>query len=172
MKTGTILMLLMWASTTAAASVTHYGAREHVRILGNQPIEVTAVLDAKADRAVLKVKSLKYVLHGNGTWVHFVIDSGDVITLQRASFKKPVVRDRKVHMRDGGIRHEPVVTLDICVGSKRLSVPFTLLIRQGYTPPMVLGAAQIAKLGKIDGGAKFLHEPNCPADKPAHTPSR
>lgn len=158
-----MLALLLWVSVGATASAARFGTREHVRILGKHPIEVTAVLDAKATHAVLKVKTLKYVLHGNGIWVRFVVDSGNVITLQQARLDKPMLHDHEVRMRDGSIRHEPVVALDICVGSQRLTVPFILRIRQHYTPPMVLGAAQVARLGSIDPKASFLHEPDCPA---------
>lgn len=171
MKISAILVLLLWASASTAANATRFGLREHVRILGNHPIEVTAVLDAKATHAVLKVESLKYVLHGNGTWVRFVVDSGNVITLQQARLDKPILRDHEVRMRDGGVRHEPVVALDICIGSQHLTVPFVLRIRQHYTPPMVLGAAQIARLGTIDPKAKFLHEPYCPTKIPAQAAS-
>jgi len=142
-------------------------AREHVRILDDQPIEVTALLDVKARHSVLKVTSLKYVLHDNGPWVRFGVDSGDVVTLQQVRLDQPILHNHEVHMRGGSVRHEPVVALDICVGNQRLSVPFTLKIRQNYTPPMILSAAQITKLGTVDADAKFLREPNCSTDEPA-----
>jgi len=157
----TIPLVMLWTAAASAAGLAHYGAREHVRILGDQPIEVTALLDVKARHSVLKVTSLKYVLHDNGPWVRFGVDSGDVVTLQQVRLDQPILHDHVVHIRGGGVRHEPVVALNICVGNQRLSVPFTLKIRQNYTPPMVLGAAQIAQLGTVDADAKFLHEPGC-----------
>lgn len=171
MKTSTMLVLLLCAGASAAANATQFGSREHVLILGNHPIEVTAVLDAKVAHSVLKVKSLKYVLHGDGTWARFVVDSGSVTALQQARLDTPIQRDHEVHMREGGVRHEPAVTLDICVGNRQLTVPFILRIRQNYTPSMTLGAAQIAQLGTIDPKTKFLHEPHCPTQAPAQAAS-
>ena len=168
MKHYSVLVLLAVTGIAAAAdSVTHYGTREHVRILDKRPIELTAKLDPTATHAVLKVRSIKFELHSDSTWVHFVVDSGDVITLEKVSLDRPLLHDHKVHIRDGGVRHEPVVMLDICVGNQQLSVPFTLLTRRTYTPAMLLGKPQIDQLGTVQPDARFLHEPNCAASRPA-----
>lgn len=166
-RCGLLVLLAVAGVATAADGITTYGAREHVRILDKRPIELTARLDPTGAHAVLKVESLKFVLHDDGTWVHFVVGSGDVITLEKISLDRPLLHDHKVHIRDGGVRHEPVVMLDICVGSQQLSVPFTLLTRSTYTPAMVLGKPQIDRLGTVQSDARFLHEPACAAPRPA-----
>lgn len=152
--------------TTPAAAVT-YGAREHVRLSGPPPIEIVAALDPSATHASLRVGSLKFQLHEDGTWVRFVVDSGDVVTLKHVVYEARVQQDRKVALRDGGLRHEPVVSLSFCVGDHRFTAPVTLLLQRGYTPPMTLGAPQIAVLGHVDADARFEHEPSCATAAPS-----
>lgn len=156
--------------STPAAAVT-YGAREHVRLSGPPAIEIVAALDPSATHASLRVRSLKFQLHEDGTWVRFVVDSGDVVTLKHAVYEARVQQDRKIALRDGGLRHEPVVPLSFCVGDHRFTAPVALLLQQGYTPPMTLGAPQISVLGHVDAGARFLHEPSCATTVPVPSAS-
>lgn len=148
-------------------AIRQYGTLEHVLILGNQPIELTTELKPEAPRAILRVKSLKYELQSDGMKVHFVVDSGDVVTMQQVRLTRPLLQDQKIKLRDGSVLHEPVVKLEICVGHQRLTVPFTLLVRNNYTPAMTLGQVQTTQLGVIKPKAHFLHEPDCSDTMPA-----
>lgn len=156
-------LLLGLLVTAPAVGATTFGALEHVRLSGPPAaIEVVSRLDPAASRTTLRVSSLKYVLHGDGTWVRFQVDSGDVVTLRHVTYERRVEHDREVPLRDGGVRHEPEVSLDLCIGDQPLTTQVTLLTRNGYVPVLTLGQPDLKRLdATVDAKAQFRHEPSC-----------
>lgn len=138
-----LLALALWLPAPRAAP-----RPIHVGILGTtQSIVVKARLAPDAERTSLHVTQLRFVARSDGMLVHFTVVRGDVVTLQKVAVVRPLLRDRKIASRDGGVRHAPVVALDLCIGGRRLvNVPVTLLRRHSYTAAMTLGRAQIAEL--------------------------
>lgn len=146
------------------------GAREFVRILGDDPITVTALLKPDTQHAALQVKSFKYVSLGNGLAVRFVITRGEVVTARQVRLQRPVLKDLRVRLRNGGVRHVPLVALDVCVGDTRMKVDFRLRKRDDYGPAMTLAAPQLAKLGaRIDPQHNYTWAPACTAPPAART---
>jgi hypothetical protein len=171
-KTGMLLcaapVLLCCAGAQAdtaapAAAPPHiYGGIERVRITGEASVELLARLDSGAETTELHANNIKYMSHtDSSTWVSFDVDAGSVLPGREVNYKLPVLKDVHVHQSSGGIEHEPVVSLDLCVGNRLLSAEVSLRTRHDYTPALVLGRPELAQLGTVDAQKQYTVEPSC-----------
>ncbi|MBX6420614.1 MAG: ATP-dependent zinc protease [Nevskia sp.] len=156
-----VLGLLPWCATAFAAAPAPLGRLERVEIEDATPIVVTAQLDGRLERTTLYALDIKYFTRDGQTWVRFTVDNGDVLPGQRVSLSRRVLRDQEIRLRNGGIEHRPLVALDLCLGQRRLHTEVDLRKRQGFTPPLVLGPSELAKLPRIDPARQYTSDPAC-----------
>lgn len=137
--------LLSW-TVLSCATVRAAAPLTSVTILGKNPIVVNARIDDRAAVSRLAVSDLQYITRTNGTIVRFVVGSDAMIVVPRVILQRPLIRDHRVRIPNGGIRHEPVVTLDVCIAGHDIhGLPFILMGQEGFTPPMVLDARDVPK---------------------------
>ena len=152
-----------------------YGRSERVRIGDSPAIQIVARLDDAVKTSSLYASSTSYFTKDGDLWVSFVIDNGSVLPGNRTAIQRKVLKDQRVRARGGGIGHQPLVAVDICVGNTTLPLYVTLLPRSGYTAPLRIGHDDIARIGGVDPTREFTTEPGCVApepDKQATAPER
>lgn len=153
-----LLAALVWGCGTvhAADSLTS------VMIMGKKPVAVNARIDDHTTLSSLSVSDLQYIPRSDGTIVEFVVGSDAMVLLPRVTFRRPLIRDREARVPNGGIRHEPVVTLDVCVAGHYIhKLPFVLITQQGYTPPMILSAREVPKNTLAQPKGAAANQPLC-----------
>ncbi|MDI3260894.1 MAG: RimK/LysX family protein [Sinobacteraceae bacterium] len=165
-----VLGLLPWCATAFAAAPAPLGRLERVEIEDATPIVVTAQLDGRLERTTLYALDIKYFSRDGQTWVRFTVDNGDVLPGQRVTLSRRVLRDQQIRLRNGGIEHRPLVALDLCLGQRRLPAEVDLRERQGYTPPLVLGPAELARLPGVDPARQYTSDPACAPPTAAAAP--
>lgn len=140
--------LLIWLSSGYA---TIHAAEPliSVTILGKNSVVVNARIDNHATVSRLAVSALRYIPRSNRTIVQFAVGSDAMVVLPQVTLSRPLIRDHEVPIPNGGIRHEPVITLDVCVAGHDLhNLPFILIEQQGFTPPMILDGRDVSEFLK------------------------
>lgn len=156
-------MLAVVVSIVAAlpAAADTYGQLEHVKVMSTTPIEITAKLDPGADHSSLRTDDLKYFQRDGDTWARFVIDNGSVLRGNRVTLERRIIKDVKVPQRGGGVEHQPLVALELCIGNRSFTSTLNVSDRRGYTAPLVLGAGDLSQIGAVDDTRQFTQEPAC-----------
>jgi len=147
--------------------LTTYGGSEHVRIGESPAIQITADLDPGAKQSLLYATGISYFMKEGDLWVGFTIDNGSVLPGNRTTLKRKILKDQHVRERGGGIGHEPLVAVDICIGTVTLPVQVTVKQRTGYISPLRLSRVDIDRLGAVDPVLKFTEPPECAVPQPA-----
>lgn len=140
-----------------------FGKQEHVQVFGSNgaSLEVVAALTGGGARTVLYAREVKYFLRDGDTWVRFTVDNGSVITGKHLTIEKPLIKDERVHQKDGGIEHISRVKGELCIGRHRVATELRVSDRSAYTAPLVIGSDDLMPLGGVDPSKNFLHEPDC-----------
>jgi hypothetical protein len=139
-----------------------YGTQEHVGII-EAGIDIPAILDPNAPTSLLYAYGISFFTGSDGnTWADFVVDSGSVLPGQRAHLKAPVLKDLKLHVKNGARAHRPMVDFSYCLGNRMLHSQVELIPRTGYTPSLLLGADSLKDIGQVQPGRQFTVEPSCP----------
>ena len=147
---------------TAVARADTFGRQERVRIAGPvNSIEVVARLDGSVTQSSLHAVGVKYFNRDGKTWVRFTIDNGSVLPGNRVTLEREVLKDVKLKQRGGGIEHRPLVRLGYCIGRMAMDSDVSLSDRSGYTAPLVIGTADLQKLGSVDTAREYTREPDC-----------
>lgn len=153
--------LLVWIALSCA-TVHATGALTSVTILGKNSVVVNARIDNHGSLSRLAVSGLRYISQSNGTIVQFVVGSDAMVVLPRVVLRRPLVRDLKVQIPNGGIRHEPVITLDVCIAGHYIhKLPFVLIEQQGFTPPMVVDSRYIPETAREKKEKADVNQPAC-----------
>jgi len=139
----------------------NYGHQEHVRVVDATPIEVITILDPGSAYSVLNAVGIKYFQRDSAMWARFTIDNGSVVPGTRITLERPVIVDNKVTQQDGSVGHQPRVNIELCLGVQDFKTDVRLVERTGYTPPLILGKADLANLGTVDTQRQFTQEPRC-----------
>jgi hypothetical protein len=156
------------SALTAPASLrTLYGGQEHVRIGDSPAIQITADLDSAARQSLVYATGISYFTKEGDLWVSFVLDNGSVLPGSRTTLKRKVLKDQHVRERGGGVGHEPLVAIDVCIGSVTLPIQVVVKRRSGYLSPLRLGRQDIERLGGVDPSLKFTAPPECASPSPA-----
>lgn len=154
--------LLIWLAS-GYATVHATGPLISVTILGKNSVVVNARIDNHATVSRLAISDLRYIPRSNRTIVQFAVGSDAMVVLPQAILRRPLIRDHEVPVPNGGIRHEPVITLDVCVAGHDIhKLPFILIEQQGFTPPMILDGRDVSKFLQEDEKKKSgTNHPAC-----------
>ncbi|MDB5986616.1 MAG: hypothetical protein JWR16_1669 [Nevskia sp.] len=156
-----LLVLVQAAAAAEAPPRPSYGRQEHVRVVDATPIEVIAALEPGAELSILNAVDIKYFQREADTWVRFTIDNGSVLQGNHVTLERPVLKDYKVRQPGGGYEHQPRIAIELCLGVQDFKTEVRLNQRETYTAPLVLGQADLSRLGSVDGQRKFTQEPRC-----------
>lgn len=159
--------LLPAAPISRPDAQTVLGHAEKVAVFdGNKSVEVIGNLEAKEARSTLYVADMKYFIREGDQWVNFIVDNGHVLSHERLTLERKVLRDEHVKERGGGFQHRPWVEVTLCVGKHSLPVQVALADRSTYTAQLKLGAADIDKIGRVDPTLQYTAQPDCAAPTP------
>jgi hypothetical protein len=162
-------MLLMAATTTALAADTPkrseraiFGWIEQI-VIGDEGLHLEAKLDTGADTSSIdahRIRRLRRKSSGERLVEFMVIDpeSGDEFW-----FKEPLVRKARIKQHSGSVQERPVVELDICIGSLTRRVQFTLVSREYFEYPVLLGREAMEGVIIVDPSIEDTTEPECAA---------
>lgn len=120
------------------------GWQETVTIyLPSQTIQLHAKLDTGADTSSLHAEDIHLENdHNQQPWVHF--------RLAQQSYRLPLVRFAYIKRHQASAQMRPVVNITWCLHHQRIESEFTLVNRQGFSTPVLLGRAALAQRFLVD----------------------
>ncbi|MSR15799.1 MAG: hypothetical protein EXR86_14850 [Gammaproteobacteria bacterium] len=158
-----VLFFLVTIVTTAIArDPLTLGWLERVRL---QPwdIVVKAKLDTGAKTAAIHATDITRFKKDGKSWVRFKL-SLDHRDPNSGTFlvERPLAREVKIKLR-GTKKNDlrPTVKLEFCFGNDRYEALFTLVNREKFNYPMLLGRRFLTDLAVVDPGAKYNSTPTC-----------
>jgi hypothetical protein len=120
------------------------GWQETITIyLPSQTIQLAAKLDTGADTSSLHAEDIRLENdHNQQTWVHF--------RLAQQSYRLPLVRFAHIKRHQASAQRRPVVSIVWCLHQQRIESEFTLVNRQDFSTPALLGRAALAQRFLVD----------------------
>lgn len=136
---------------------------ENIRIGPDGPY-LKAKLDTGALTSSLHATDIEYLKKNNQKMVRFVLDvecvrSGEKTEL---TFEKPLKRNVRIRQHQSDSMRRPVVIMDMCIGGKVYSTPFSLTSRYNFNYPVLLGRDFLKDRILVDSGHSFLMSRVCP----------
>jgi hypothetical protein len=130
-------------------------------VIGDQGLHLEAKLDTGADTSSIdasRIRRLRRKSSGERFVEFMVVDpeSGDEFW-----FKEPLVRLARIKQHSGSVQERPVVELDICIGSVARRVQFTLVSREHFDYPVLLGREAMEGVIIVDPAMEDTTEPEC-----------
>ncbi len=143
--------------------MTIMGWVEIIRILPNGPY-LKAKLDTGALTSSLDARNIEYFKKNNKKMVRFVLDAECVRSGEKTEiiFEKPLKRNVRIRQHQSESMRRPVVILDLCIGGKEYSTPFSLTPRSKFNYPVLLGRDFLKDRILVDSGHSFLMSKVCP----------
>ena len=142
-----------------------YGRLEHVHLFNKTPIDLPAVMTGAGSTTTLAASDIKYSSGEGGMWVHFTVDTGEAEPSRKVAVTAFVIHDERIKTYDG-IKHRPVVKLDLCLANHSLQPEVEVIEKTAFGPPLSLGHGLVRSLGAVDKDKKFTVEPTCDPPKP------
>lgn len=175
---STLMVLLLSGSTLSVAATTpstdgSAGPRP-LPVLGwienaylvDPGYPLQAKLDTGATTSSLDARIIKRFSQDGKRWVRFAVRnpaSGEETVLVRE-------RQRTIgivqHVGDTEIR--PTVNVDICIAGTQHTIEVSLVDRENFQYPLLLGRAALQHIAVVHPGTRFLGKGLCPDDKPAY----
>jgi len=131
---------------------------ENVKLL-NPEIELKAKLDTGAETSSLDAEVIKKFRQDGKRWIRFQIFDRD--TGREHVMVRERVRTIGVVQHDGNTQRRPVVTMDVCVAGRVLSVEVSLIDRSEFIYQLLLGRSAIQSFALVDPANTFLSNPDC-----------
>lgn len=158
-----IVMLLSMLAIAAATALRAedkqiMGWVERVEIFGSG-LSMKAKLDTGAKTSSLDATEIEVYREDGKRRVRFVVtdnDGQESLTLERPLERYvSIIRHSDEHQR------RPVVRLEICLGSHRHDIEFSLIDRSNFIYPMLLGRSALQGHAVIDPDETYLSRPRC-----------
>jgi hypothetical protein len=136
---------------------------EIIRIESDGPY-LKAKLDTGALTSSLHATDIEYFKKNNQKMVRFVLDVECVRSGKQAeiTFEKPLKRNVRIRQHQSESMRRPVVIMDLCIGGKVYSTPFSLTSRYKFNYPVLLGRDFLKDRILVDSGNSFLMSRVCP----------
>lgn len=127
---------------------------------GGIPVKVK--MDTGALTSSLHAEGIERFEKNGDKWVRFTVEVKNSKTGKRVSqvFERQIERNVKVRGA-GGEERRPVVDMQICIGNKTYTEPFTLSDRGLMNYPVLIGRRTLAQLGLVDVSRTFTTKPTC-----------
>lgn len=122
---------------------------------------VHAKLDTGADTSSMHAENLEVFKRNSKDWVRFEITNRYG---EKARIEKRVRRFADIKRKQGKPQKRPVVKLEICVGSIRELVEFTLVDRSNFSSTALIGRNFLSGKILVDSSVSYSMEPDCKFD--------
>jgi hypothetical protein len=127
--------------------------------LRDPDIKLKAKLDSGAETSSLHALIVKKFRKDGKRWVRFQVENprtGELVTLVRERQRTiGIVR----HFTDNQVR--PTVLMKFCISGKEHETEFSLVDRNNFNYPVLLGRKTLEQFALIDAGNTFLAERGC-----------
>ena len=137
-----------------------YGWVESVEI-GPDRAVLLAKLDTGATTSSLDARDIQRFRRGGKRFVRFSIPDGE--GKFDTTMERPLVRIVRIKRHGGDYQRRPVVTLSVCLGDMRREAEFTLVDRQNFDHPVLLGRNVLNGFALIDPELERTISPQCAA---------
>lgn len=118
-----------------------------------------AKVDTGAKNSSISARRVEEFKRNDRPWVRFEIDDSRG---QRLQLELPLEREAKVRRHFGKRQTRPVVKLGVCLGKTYKDVEVTLVNREGFLYPMLVGRSFLKRDLLVDVSATFTEAPTCP----------
>lgn len=157
-----IALLLIFAGDIAGAETpgmkTIFGWLEPVRI-SDADLTLEAKLDTGATTSSIDAREVKRVRRGSKRLVKFrlVSSSGELTDV----IERPLVRVVRIKRHGGEPQRRPVIQLKVCFGALERDVEFSLVDRNQFDQPVLLGRNALQGFTVIDPELTRTTTPSC-----------
>jgi hypothetical protein len=154
-----MVVVVIWTAGPATGQLPVIGWIEPVRI-DPENLLLDAKIDTGADNSSLDV--IDMTLLGKGAdaarSVRFTVrnNRGEIRRLER-----PVTRYTRVKRKGAASVRRPVVSLDLCLAGRRITVPVNLQARANFKYRMLIGRSALRGRFLVDSGLVSSAEPIC-----------
>jgi hypothetical protein len=130
---------------------------ERVKIYPGEMV-LKAKVDTGAKNSSISARHVSEFTRDGQAWVRFDVNDtrGNRLELER-----PLEREAKVRRHFGRRQTRPVVKLGVCLGTIYKDVEVTLVNREGFLYPMLIGRSFLKGEVLIDVSATFTQDPSC-----------
>lgn len=135
--------------------------------LRDPAIEIKAKLDTGAETSSLDAEIVKKFRKGGKRWVRFKVrdwESGEEYLLVRER-----VRTVGIIQHDGSRQVRPVVEFSMCIAGRDLETEVSLVDRQEFLYPLLLGRNALEDFALVDPGNTFLGGSECSYTHPGES---
>ncbi|MFU8895557.1 MAG: ATP-dependent zinc protease [Gammaproteobacteria bacterium] len=139
-------------------SKTIFGYVERV-IIADKGFSLKGKLDTGAETSSLDAHNITRFRRGDTRYVRFDVrdpDSDEFITLER-----PLARNVRIKQHDGPSTRRPVVNMWICLGHLTREVEVSLVPREGFIYPLLIGRSAMRGSVIVDPELTFTSRPKC-----------
>lgn len=138
-------------------------------ILPQQNITLNAKLDSGASMTSISARNIHIFVSDSNYWVEFTLttnNQGGKIILKRPLKRYVHILKRSEENEYSDVNQystRPVIDLQICIGSAKLTTEVNLIDRMAFKYPMLLGANTLKKINAlIDVNREHLITTHCP----------
>lgn len=132
---------------------------EKVVIPAEAALTLEAKLDTGADTSSLDAKVLKRFRRDGKHWLRFSVL--DPATKERVILERPYLRGVRIKRHDGKHQRREVADLAICLGDRLHTIEVTLINREQFEYPLLLGRSALKGFALVDPGLKLTQNPRC-----------
>ena len=118
-----------------------------------------AKLDTGARSSSINAKNIEEFERNGELWVRF-----DVVNRKgtRKTVELPQIREAKIKRHFGKRQHRPVVLLGVCLGKTYQETQVSLVDREGFLYPLLIGRSFIKNAFIVDPSLQYTTQPHCP----------
>ncbi len=132
---------------------------EKVSIPAEAKLTLEAKLDTGADTSSLDAKVLKRFRRDGKHWLRFSVR--DPATKESVILERPHLRGVRIKRHDGKHQRREVADLPICLGDRLHTIEVTLINREQFEYPLLLGRSALKGFALVDPGLKRTQNPRC-----------
>lgn len=126
-------------------------------------VRVRARLDSGALTSSMDAENIRLFKRNGAEWVRFHFPYGEREGYEHGfDIERPLLRQSRIKLREGGLQRRYVIKLDVCVSGKTSAIELSLVNRSNLNYPMILGREALAGRYLIDPGQTFLGRRTCP----------
>ncbi len=154
------VIVLCLGALPAAAAVSQkmlLGWVEHVAIAG---VPVKGKLDTGAKTSSLDAREIRFFERDDRDWVRFSFQTRDPRNPE-VVLERPVVRFVRIKRHVRKHQRRAVVEMNVCIGGRQLTAEFSLINRDRFLYPVLLGRRALKDIVLVDPGATFLGGEAC-----------
>ena len=143
----------------ASEEKTIYGWIEKVIVSSQEKLLLEAKLDTGADNSSLDANVIKRFRRNGKRLVRFDIE--DPATGKRVILERPYLRRVRIKRHDGNHQRRVVVPMELCLGDTLRKVEVSLMNREQFDYPVLLGRSALQGIAIVDPDLKLTRSPSC-----------